>query len=67
MIFLTDDELRAVSGKQKASAQVRWLKSEKIPYIMGGDGKPKVLREKVLERLGGSAQTRDEPKLRLAS
>ncbi|MCY1296565.1 hypothetical protein D9M70_459550 [compost metagenome] len=67
MIFLTEEELRALSGKQKATAQARWLKSANIPYIVGGDGKPKVLREKVLERLGGAAQTRDEPKLRLAS
>lgn len=67
MIFLTEEELRTVSGKQKPSAQVRWLQSEHIPYIVGGDGKPKVLREKMLERLGGTTQTRPEPKLRLAS
>jgi len=66
-VFLTEEELRTLSGKQKASAQARWLQSERIPHIIGGDGKPKVLRELVLARLGGTAQTPHEPKLRLAS
>ena len=51
----------------KPSAQVRWLKAEKIAHIIGGDGKPKVLRDLVVARLGGAAQTRPEPQLRLAS
>jgi len=67
MIFLTEEELRAVSGKQKPSAQLRWLIAEKVPHMVGGDGKPKVLREKMLERLTGEQHTRPEPKLRLAS
>lgn len=66
-MFLTEAELQTLSGKVKATAQVRWLKSEKIAHIIGGDGKPKVLRDLVIARLGGSAQTRPEPQLRLAS
>lgn len=66
-MFLTEAELQTLSGKVKPSAQVRWLKTEKIAYILGGDGKPKVLRDLVVARLGGTGQTRPEPQLRLAS
>ena len=66
-MFLTEAELQTLSGKVKPSAQVRWLKAEKIAHIIGGDGKPKVLRDLVVARLGGGAQTRPEPQLRLAS
>lgn len=66
-MFLTEAELQTLSGKVKPSAQVRWLKAEKIAFIIGGDGKVKVLRDLVVARLGGAAQTRPEPQLRLAS
>lgn len=66
-MFLTEAELQALSGRVKPSAQVRWLKAEKIAYIVGGDGKPKVLRDLVVARLGGTGHTRPEPQLRLAS
>ncbi len=66
-MFLTELELQTLSGKLKPSAQARWLKAEKIAHIIGGDGKPKVLRDLVVARLGGAAQTRPEPQLRLAS
>lgn len=66
-MFLTESELQTLSGKVKPSAQMRWLKAEKIAYITGGDGKPKVLRDLVVARLGGTGQTRPEPQLRLAS
>lgn len=66
-MFLTEEELQALSGKQKPCAQIRWMKRECIPHIVGGDGKPKVLRDLVVARLGGNTQTRPEPKLRLAS
>lgn len=66
-MFLTEAELQTLSGKVKPSAQVRWLKAEKIAHIIGGDGKPKVLRDLVVARLGGGTQTCPEPQLRLAS
>ena len=66
-MFLTKEELISLSGKQKPCAQIRWLRAENIPHIVGGDGKPKVLRDLLVARLGGNTQTRTEPKLRLAS
>ncbi|WP_084166584.1 DUF4224 domain-containing protein [Pseudomonas knackmussii] len=67
MVFLSEAELQTLSGKQKPSAQARWLRAEKIPHMIGGDGKPKVLREKVLERLGGTVATEQAPQLQWAS
>ena len=67
-MFLSDEELRELSGYQKPSAQKRWLDAQSIAFLVGGDGHPKVLRSVVIARLGGtlsvSAETR-EPKLRL--
>ena len=69
-MFLSDVELRELSGYQKPSAQKRWLDAQSIAFLVGGDGHPKVLRSVVIARLGGMlsvpAETR-EPKLRLPS
>lgn len=34
-MLLTESELQTLSGKVKPSAQVRWLKAEKIAHIIG--------------------------------
>ncbi len=69
-MFLSDVELRELSGYQKPSAQMRWLDAQGIAFLVGGDGLPKVLRSVVIARLGGAlpvpAEAR-EPKLRLPS
>ena len=44
---------------------MRWLDSERIPYLVGADGWPKVSAVVVDSRLGAIGQ-KHEPQLRLA-
>ncbi|WP_236450498.1 DUF4224 domain-containing protein [Stutzerimonas stutzeri] len=66
-MFLTSEELKQLTGYQKPSAQARWLEQAGISFLMGGDGKLKVLRLAVEQRLGlyRTAQPKREPQLRL--
>ncbi|WP_423359656.1 DUF4224 domain-containing protein [Pseudomonas citronellolis] len=66
--LLTAEEVADLSGYSKPSAQARWLKSNGFPFVIGGDGRPKVLRQVVEQRLGATpvAQKR-EPQLMLPS
>ncbi|MCY1308453.1 hypothetical protein D9M68_138980 [compost metagenome] len=64
-MFLTSDEVRDLTGRTRASAQIRWLDEHRFGYVIGADGRPKVLREVVLSRLGSNQQQKKEPRLRL--
>ncbi|MDV5860315.1 DUF4224 domain-containing protein [Pseudomonas mendocina] len=67
-MLLTPEEVAGLTGYRKPSAQIRWLNAQQIPYLVGGDGLPKVLRAPLIERLGGSyaqLSTEQEPQLRL--
>ncbi len=65
-MLLSTLEIIDLTGYQRPSAQIRWLNSQKIPYLVGGDGRPKVLRAPLIERLAGisEAAVKREPKLR---
>lgn len=63
-MFMTAEEVADLTGYSKPSAQIKWLKAEKYGFAVGGDGRPKVLREVVIGRLGG-IQKRKGPELRL--
>jgi hypothetical protein len=52
-LLLTTDEVSELTGYQQPTAQARWLSENNLPYLLGGDGKPKVLRSVVVRRLGG--------------
>lgn len=66
-MLLTPQELTELTGYQKPSAQMRWLTAQEIPFLVGGDGRAKVLRAPLVERLGGkqSSGSKREPQLRL--
>lgn len=64
-MFMTAQEVADLTGYQKPSAQIRWLTAEKFGFVVGGDGRPKVLRDVVLSRLGAVKSSRKEPQLRL--
>lgn len=67
-LLLNADEVADLSGYQKPSAQARWLKQNDFPFVIGGDGRPKVLRQVVEARLGGKpSEKKREPKLHLSS
>lgn len=53
LTFLTAAELQTLTGKERPSAQVRWLRLNGYPHDVGGDGKIKVLASFVESRLGG--------------
>lgn len=68
-MLLTPQELTDLTGYQKPSAQMRWLTAQEIPFLVGGDGRPKVLRDTLTARLGSSLATgsrRPEPQLHLS-
>lgn len=64
-MFLTRDEMADLTGYKKPSAQIKWLRTEKFSFAVGGDGHPKVLRQVVISRLGGESEQRKSPELRL--
>lgn len=65
-MFLSNDELVALTGLRRPSAIRRWLRAQSIAYIDGADGWPRVLHSVILARLGGHvAALRTEPRLRL--
>lgn len=63
-MFLSREELAELTGYQKPSAQQRWLKAEKFGFLVDSDGHPKVLKDLVIARLGGTQQKKG-PQLRL--
>ncbi|MCQ4295363.1 DUF4224 domain-containing protein [Pseudomonas stutzeri] len=65
-MFLTSEELEQLTGYQKVSAQARWLTREHLPFVRGGDGKLKVLRQVIEQRLGLKPQPKREPQMRLS-
>lgn len=65
-MLLTGEEVADLTGYSQPSAQVRWLMENGIPHMLGGDGKPKVLRSLIVRRLGGAPEATPamhEPKL----
>ncbi|HJE68845.1 MULTISPECIES: DUF4224 domain-containing protein [Pseudomonas] len=65
-MFLTEEEVAELTGYKRARDQVRWLERERFGFVIDGNGRPKVLREVVLARLGSVSSKRKEPQLRLA-
>lgn len=54
-----------MNADQKQRAQQRWLKAQRIPFLIGGDGMPRVMRATVLGIFGASAKAEPSgPQLR---
>jgi hypothetical protein len=49
-MFLTDDELLALTDRKRPSDQIRYLRERGYPFEIGAKGKPKVLRSVVEQR-----------------
>lgn len=64
-MFMTSEEVAALTGRTRPSAQIRWLEERRFGYVIGADGRPKVLKDVVLARLGSTQQQTREPRLRL--
>jgi len=64
-MFLTEEEVAELTGYKRARDQVRWLERERFGFVIDGNGRPKVLREVVLARLGSVSSKRKEPQPQL--
>lgn len=63
-MFLPEEDLVALTGYKKSSSQIQWLQDNNWPFAVAGDGKPRVLRDLVIARLGDTTKkTSSEPKL----
>jgi hypothetical protein len=64
-MFLTTEEVAELTGYVMSHAQIKWLTAQRYGFSIDGYGKPKVLRQVVIGRLGG-VQQKKGPELRLA-
>lgn len=64
-MFLTADELRELTGAKRRATISRWLDDQRIPYLVGVDGWPRVSRVVISARVGESMQASREPRLHL--
>ncbi len=65
-MFLDDDELRELTGKQRRNAQIRVLRSRKYPFDLDGNGRPLVARRYV-ERRFEAGESQPEPEVDLSA
>jgi len=56
-MFLTDDDLRTLTGRARPSAQLRWLSANGYRHAVAADGRPVVLRAEVEARLSSGSKT----------
>lgn len=61
-MFLTETELRDLTGYVRPSAQIRWLRTRGYRFEIGGDGLPRLSKNVVIEKLGGVVVEIEEPK-----
>jgi len=63
--FLTRDELEALTSYKQRRKQIAWLCDGGWPFVVGGDGHPRVLRDELVRRLSAVEGTIGaEPRLR---
>lgn len=59
-MFLTPQDLHRLTGKQRPSAQVRWLQAKGYRFTVNGLGEPIVAVAEATRKLVGGATTRNE-------
>lgn len=57
-ILLTDAELQTLTGYRRPSKQIDWLRQHGVRFMVGADGRPRVLRAELETR---HYQPRREP------
>lgn len=60
-IFLSSQDVADLAGSSRAAIQVRWLRSNAIPFIPGGDGRPKVPIQTLMKKLGPAGSIEGTP------
>lgn len=67
-MFLTPDELHALTGYRRHSEQRKCLDRNAIPYFVAASGRPVVLKENLVQRtIAGPDGPKTHPRLRLAA
>lgn len=59
-MFLKKGELVDLTGHERPTIQVRWLRSNGIPFIVGGDGHPKVPKQPLLDKISSGNSESDK-------
>ena len=52
-MFLSSEDLEALTGWKRPKEQIKFLKDQAIPHLINAAGKPVVLRSVIDKRLGG--------------
>lgn len=61
-MFLTREELEALTERKRKADQVAWLRKHRIPYLVGAAGHPRVSRSFLENVLAGKRNvTEPEP------
>lgn len=60
-MFLTPEEIEDLTERKRKAEQISWLKRNRVPYLLGASGHPRVTREYISRRLGGTASNSTEP------
>lgn len=51
-MFISSQDVAELTASARSAIQARWLRANGIPFILGGDGSPKVSRQMLLSKLG---------------
>lgn len=51
-MFISSQDLAELTASKHSAIQARWLRANGFPFILGGDGTPKVARQTLLEKVG---------------
>jgi hypothetical protein len=65
-MFLSATELIDLTGYKRARHQIGWLSLQGLRFVLGADGRPRVLRAEVEGRLLSKRPAR-EPRLRVGA
>lgn len=62
-MFLNEQEIRQLTGYQRPSAQIRWLRAKGYRFTVNGLGEPVVaIAECTRKNVGGASARHQEPK-----
>jgi len=61
-MFLTPEELEALTERMRKADQIEWLQKHRIPFLVGANGHPRVSRAYIENILSGRPElNRPEP------
>ena len=59
--FLTNEEIAEVTGRKRATDQIKWLMKNRYLFEVDVNGKPKVLHDYLIRRMVGVPLKAREP------